>query len=819
MAAANPITLSSSPPRTFVTFNLSSSPKLLPSPDVSNMNLPVLRVGSHSTPIPQSVLASFTTAATLLKLPSTLNASAIESIDLPIEGEPAQGNAKDKNNDIKQRASKARQKSSKEEEIVDNVKPTKPRKSRAKAGQSTKHDPSTAKTATAKKLQAKMLVDKQEVKSELDEKVTKATKPRKPRAKKTNGETQTKIAKGRVIKSTASKEHKLPTSLEATEEHFMDSHFGLNEAVKRRTDWTPPTVKNKIILDSPARIQGEMDLDLEQENKIKGFGDLLRSFGFTESQSARGAGATVSDGIGTRKRKLIELVKTNISATASTNSTSVKSKAPKKKARTITGQATSAYVEEEDSTQAAPILQYFSCQAATGIDNTKAPKKSRSKSPTKSITKSKRGSTVQAPILLSPGSALKQVGEQDFLFGTSSQLAREESPTFLREIHQAMQASNGFEDDPFADKEPPHALPKKTLWSAGARGSTGELIQIETIDIIDSPVVTKPSKTRSSNDEAETLSNITNQPAAHVTPTKPSPVSVTLRAELLSSPMLSGKSPKLPKPQRLVELPKRGQKATKSGSTQKPDYNAYTTAQLAKEIASYHFKPVKNRDQMIMLLEKCWEGKNRIALGVLGINTKPQYSSPTKPSNTTPTQVDPKPRKRPRARLRKDSSSSIIAPLARLATATNRERSDLSQTKPLDEISDSEGTMTPSPPRRRGSQVWSPPLKLSTSSEGTEATSSLEPLSAYITRAIKSASPCRDPSKPSWQEKILLYDPIILEDLTAWLNTGGLEKVGWDGEVMPKEVKKWCEKTVFVAGSSLPDDEVLNVSLLLRYGI
>jgi hypothetical protein len=32
-----------------------------------------------------------------------------------------------------------------------------------------------------------------------------------------------------------------------------------------------------------------------------------------------------------------------------------------------------------------------------------------------------------------------------------------------------------------------------------------------------------------------------------------------------------------------------------------------------------------------------------------------------------------------------------------------------------------------------------------------------------------------------------------LEDLTVWLNTGALEKAGWDGEVDPKEVKKWCE--------------------------
>jgi hypothetical protein len=33
----------------------------------------------------------------------------------------------------------------------------------------------------------------------------------------------------------------------------------------------------------------------------------------------------------------------------------------------------------------------------------------------------------------------------------------------------------------------------------------------------------------------------------------------------------------------------------------------------------------------------------------------------------------------------------------------------------------------------------------------------------------------------------------VLEDLTVWLNTGALENIGWDGEVEPKIVKKWCE--------------------------
>ncbi|KOS17530.1 Structure-specific endonuclease subunit SLX4 [Escovopsis weberi] len=64
---------------------------------------------------------------------------------------------------------------------------------------------------------------------------------------------------------------------------------------------------------------------------------------------------------------------------------------------------------------------------------------------------------------------------------------------------------------------------------------------------------------------------------------------------------------------------------------------------------------------------------------------------------------------------------------------------------------------------------------------------------SYVTRAVRSAPRATDPAKPSWHEKMLLYDPIILEDLTAWLNGGELSRVGYDGEVSVADVKRWCE--------------------------
>jgi hypothetical protein len=40
---------------------------------------------------------------------------------------------------------------------------------------------------------------------------------------------------------------------------------------------------------------------------------------------------------------------------------------------------------------------------------------------------------------------------------------------------------------------------------------------------------------------------------------------------------------------------------------------------------------------------------------------------------------------------------------------------------------------------------------------------------------------------------MLLYDPIVVEDLAGWLNSGQLTAVGYDEEVSAAEVKKWCE--------------------------
>ncbi|KAH9215110.1 Slx4 endonuclease-domain-containing protein [Leptodontidium sp. 2 PMI_412] len=223
---------------------------------------------------------------------------------------------------------------------------------------------------------------------------------------------------------------------------------------------------------------------------------------------------------------------------------------------------------------------------------------------------------------------------------------------------------------------------------------------------------------------------------------------------------------------------------------------------------------------MILLLEKCWEGKNRTALAALGTNVAPvPRAESSKSAALTQSQTEASP-ERPRGRPRKDSTTTSLpkpkTKTVRKKTLDTVEYLEMDSDTALsqirtpkksqekanqlpEDIFDSEPILTPSPPRRRTSpkKTKALTLKISSSLSDTSlelsATSSQRLLFKHINSAVTNAPPAKDSSNPSWHEKILLYDPVILEDLTVWLNTGALEKAGWDGEVDPKEVKKWCE--------------------------
>ena len=838
-------TISSSPPRPFAIYNMSSP---LPSPtDIFRKKVPMLRAGSRATPIPQNMTASFASTSSPLKLDNLQNVDTIQSFRLDAnddnlpDGKDATKSAKPKSRKLAANkeegdwggkvVKKPRKPAAKKNDTAVDCADKKVRKPRARKGEAEAGEGGAVKEKASRKSRVEKVGGEA---GALKEKVS-----RKPRAKKADRDTQTKLPNVEVTKPSRSKADKDGTKLRnaTMDDPFTDSRdYGLVGAVKRRTNWTPPpptVVTTVLTTPMPVDLLDGRLSSVGSKSSVersKGFRDLFGNFGFSRLESDTTVKIT-PDGTGIRKRKLIELVKTNVSTSITTPAT--KTKAPKKKAKTITEQATSAYAEEdEESAKPAPLLQYFSFETADGVtsDGFKIPAKPGSKGPIKGVK-----GTAQAPILLSPESALKQVGNQDFVFGTSSQLAREESPTFLRDIHAAMQASNEMDDDdPFASLPTqvggrrPISLSNCNLWSAAARDDNGKLLDVEMVDLANSPAAAKHlstsavpkedlpeprhNDTESWHDVEELPKALTQKVVVEHRPKSIGPIEAAVGLELLSSPSSSAKSPTKLSSQAKVASPiavgtaaAKPSKAKKTKDFEKPDFQAYTMAQLVKEVASYHFKPIKSRDQMIKLLEKCWEGKQRMAMSSLSTNVP--HSSPRKTfksGNEPPpsSQAQAASPKRPRGRPKKDSPPSSPAKprttTASVAAALSRARKSQKKAEAIEEISDSDTASTISPPRRHPSQIGTPPLPLqlsflSVDSRELSPTSLQTRLFKYITTAVKSALPSTDSINPSWHEKILLYDPIILEDLTVWLNTGALEKAGWDGEVDPKEVKKWCE--------------------------
>jgi len=848
----NVYVLSSSPPaRDLSIFDMPSSSPLPSVGEILKKKPQTLRTGSRAAPIPQHAAATFTSAATLLH--SALSKDLdIDTIKEPVKSsKPIRRKAVAKTvNKGEVKVAKPKNAAAKKALLNGEKELKKPRKPRTKPSDTAENGDISTKAIAARKPRPKK-ADKK-----MDDETAKDKPARKTKARK-DTESQTKLPKGKVTKfSTAPLADAAP---KAILDPFQDSlDIGLVEAVRRRTTWTPPPQSANQAVTTPLDV-GLLDGSLSAGSlfsgeKIKGFADLLGNYGFTKPESNIVKPTLAVDGA--RKRKLIELVKTSVAIAAAKSP----EKAPKKKPRTLTDLATSAYAEEVQAPPAdpAPLLQYFSLHTAgqTTSDGFKIPPKPRSRSPVKGGKKGKKG-TAQAPILLSPESAMKQVGRQDFVFGTSSQLAREDSPTLLRDLHEAMQASNEADDDPFAEQLTESisqtlsgrgmstTSAKRNLWSAASRDIAGDLQSVEMVDLIDTPVNTRTLEPQSMLDppvsmldetddglwqDVEKLSQSLTQkpqppnalsqsapPEVEGEKTSPRPAK---RPALDHSPRDSSLPPSTQPPKSSQIAPKAAKKSRKTKDLVKPDFSSYTTAQLAKEIASYRFKPIKSRDQMILLLEKCWEGKNRAALAALGTNTALiQRAETSKTAAPTQSQTEATP-KRARGRPRKDSATPSPAkpkaktdrkksldtveylemdsdtPLSQLRTLT---KSHKKSKEPAEDIFDPDPALTPSPPRRVGTSKKTKPLTLKISSSLSDArlelsaTSSQRLLFKHISSAVINASPAKDASNLSWHEKILMYDPIILEDLTVWLNTGALEKAGWDGEVDPKEVKKWCE--------------------------
>ncbi|KAK3693337.1 structure-specific endonuclease subunit SLX4 [Podospora appendiculata] len=892
---------------------------------------PALRSGSNAAPIPENAIRAFTTAASVWRFGQTDEGERNQEENLidarKNHPDPTTGAQSASNSVIE--LSPAPAPSPKASAV-----PKKPRKvattSKKKEEIPIEQDEGASVTALGYALQGASSATVT-VPAEMPKRKPRAAKA----AKEAGDDVQTTLPKGKVTKPPAKeKVAKTAAKPAATEKRprkkveTISSHFateppapktspkpivtnepiGLEPAMRRRTEWTPPPENAPLPSQAHPSSAGEEQIqpagaDASGRDVFK---NLLDTYGChaDNPQPGEATGAQPSNDI-LGKRKLIEMVPTSVNKAETPQISPVKSRAPKKKLRTITDLATEAYRVSEPCETPGPkhdsVLDYFEVEgkqpdnASKGLDNTgkaKAPKKAAKPKV------SKKKAEPRKQILLSPTSALRQVSVQDFVFGTVSQLATEEDLDLLRALHEAMKESNQVDDDPFRASSPVisdlaagRTRAGKKHWAAGARDDDGDLLDLEvfdltdTVDLTDSPAVlrdigqtsiehaTVAAKEKAPPPPAlyhdiEILSSDYNTldlaDSPRISSFKSHFVS-TQKARVLPNqpgPSTAIKLQEAPRPSAVVELnfdldfepppsnqehnqliaqsqsPSNMSPVPRVQGLPKPKFELFTDAQLAKEIKSYGFKAVKRRSAMVALLEQCWESKNKTALGnpmavpsvsSASVSSKAAAAAAAPAPAVSPSRLRGRPRKtsstatvpvaksptRPRGRPKKDTAaaspskvSKAKAPSVTKPIASTPKRRKAA-TQPLVEIadsgsdSDSDNPFASSPMSTASSQdrhrVFSPSPDDLSISEDTEMSLLMSPsdqqeaLFGHITRAVTTAPPTTDPAEPSWHEKMLMYDPVILEDLAAWLNAGQLDRVGFDGEVAPADVKKWCE--------------------------
>ncbi|OQO14281.1 hypothetical protein B0A48_01157 [Cryoendolithus antarcticus] len=266
---------------------------------------------------------------------------------------------------------------------------------------------------------------------------------------------------------------------------LVGEHDPSERAPRRRRSWTP-THEHQLLRNVKGDTSREVDPDADVDGMPERvpMAQLLQSFTFAaadgQSMPQDKRAGSVEAQPKRRKIKLEDRVKMpppsarkRKSITDSVDKPAKKPKLPKKKPQTITALATAAYLPVIVPEIAQPtVSSYFDTVKPNTVDfrdpekpdkgeatevaaKIKKPRKSRAKVPNGDGTIINGGKVLKvkakakvkfkedeyrAP-LCTPGKANAAIMIQDFVFGTSSQLAAEESPTFIREMQLAIRQS------------------------------------------------------------------------------------------------------------------------------------------------------------------------------------------------------------------------------------------------------------------------------------------------------------------------------------------------------------------------------------------
>lgn len=635
----------------------------------------------------------------------------------------------------------------------------------------------------------------------------------------------------------------------ATVTSDIGAELGGEGAARRRLDWTP--VKDTISLVSGASPEATSkktpDTAVRPEAR---FGKLLGDYGFSD-QGKRDAPFSDAvhispEGLGANKRR-IELV--HATPIAASNVVKLKpNRSLKRKLQTITAKATEEFNRKDECYLFHTVFDYTVPlpQNASVQQTKRKPAKTN-----KSAAKSKKV-LMTAPVVLSPGTAMKATSNQNLLFGTSSQLVREESPTAIRDYQEAIKQSlenvstmQGMNLSSISPQTLSNSLalsPSRNLWSAAACHDEAEFLDLADTPKAEVPTESKPAD-KNAVDHKASPSNaqdirygVVEMSSPIAQPSKGSHSGIEKPDQKLGQSLPRSVAEKALKSRSVSTSTKEKVSCIEHFPDQMPNYQGFSDAELRRVIKSYGFKAIKKREGMISLLEKCWENKQSQVLQELPSNAtlgqpmqipclgqgsksadrgETKSCSPAKgrgrpPKPAVVEQAQSKPAnaqpKRARGRPKKDLSKTTPPSTKRKPKVLAKDKSEGPTASVGDEIYDS-APPTPSPPRRRKLSMSPNTLTLSPSASNLEVSETMMDahtthkansasharLLAAITQAVTSQTPTHDPKNPSWHERLLMYEPIILEDLTRWLNVEGLGNVNEDDEVWPTLVKEWCE--------------------------
>ncbi|KAK3047080.1 5'-flap endonuclease [Extremus antarcticus] len=711
-------------------------------------------------------------------------------------------------------------------------------------------------------------------------------------------------------------------------------------ASRRRLDWTPPKETTNVTIElSPTPRDQNSPTRSPPKRQLS---SVLTGFGYISDNTSHPAIPQQALPIEAKtKRRRIEL---GDDSTNSVTAGKVKKatltdhaavtkvakpkqpKKPPKKVQTITALATAAFqppvppalagtdvvsqffAAGQDSPSAVPVAEK-AAEEPPVAPKPKKPRKPRVKKadlangekPDKPASKPKaKPKTVKVKFnegdhrakLYSPGRATAQFDTQDFIFGTSSQLAVDEDAAFIRDIQAALQASESVLQPHHADTNvhqrtqaapsPPSAEPswkscvrvptaphgtslsvhqaEKEHWCVGARDFRGGVVRVHAIKSLSSRPV-RPVKAAAGGLQdipadaravahSEEIIPITAQEVDAAVPIFPTDIPQRTQSgadvidHLPDAPTIvpGGElpDPEPPAPSQEDEkrdydddddtwmllrsddsviVPLRPSHETQDRCLTAPtaiSSLAAPTAFRAGPQPMFQTSPLRSP---LKLLDR-----NIPMLPALGPTTSGDFKparmiSTTSGSTTSMARASKSSPARKPGRPRKDAVNAadpLPSTKVKRKGRPPKHEVDAAREKPaasqppesssfldIDEISDSDAPVTPSPPRRRArsatstitplklSPLASPKLKAPLKADAlAKAPAAVVPslkvndshwqsvraeLFTRITQTVKSGERSTDAQRPSWWQKILLYDPIVLEDITGWLNGQGVE--------------------------------------------